>query len=93
MKQHLWASDNGASGPPDVHVQTRFRGWHGVSVHPLQRAGLVASDSHEWAPSQGAWARAALGDTRVAVSRDLGLTIAYGVPGQSGNPRDPRFMV
>lgn len=79
-----------ASG--DVHIQARFtHAPSGVSLHPLQRAGVVAIDSHDLSPRMGASGPHGLGDPVVAAGHS-DLTLPPLVP-TIGGPRDPRFMV
>lgn len=75
------------------HVQVRYLGPSGVSLHPLQRAGIVPAASHDFAPMmrQGAAGVAHLGDAPPA-----GMANNASFPPMiqiAGSPRDPRVMI
>lgn len=76
----------------DRHVQHRYLGPSGVSLHPLQRAGVVsaASHNHPAAARQGAQGLMHVGDGPPA-----GLVhVTFPPPVQvAGSPRDPRVMI
>lgn len=72
------------------HVQTTYRDG-GVSLHPLQRDGLVASTSHSLWPRQNSRSGASMLDAPPAAQwTDLSLPPVVPL---IGSPRDPRFMV
>src|SRR6185437_6033488 len=81
----------GAIASGDVHVQARFAGPNGVSLHPLQRSGAVAYDSHTYLPRMGAYAPPGLGDSVYAAGHS-NLSLPPVVP-LAGSPRDPAYQV
>jgi hypothetical protein len=76
----------------DMHVQNRYLGPSGVSLHPLQRSGHVGARSHDFGANAryGAAGWPGLGDGPpaglVRVTMPPMVQIA-------GSPRDPRIMV
>jgi len=81
----------GAGGP--MHMPTLFRPEGlGVSLHPLQRAGVVAFNSHAMLPNLPAAGGPDIqgGRRHPAAHYDMPLPpVLYA----SGSARDPRFMV
>jgi hypothetical protein len=75
----------------DRHMHTRFRGMNNVSLHPLQRTGLVSASSHDTFGAQGANDHPGLGDTRFPAGH-MNLTLPPVVP-IHGSPRDPAFQI
>ncbi len=74
-----------------VHTFARYRNQNGVTLHPLQRTGQVASLSHSIIGAQAAHGPNGLGDPTFAASK-MNMTLPPLVP-IAGSPRDPRFMV
>ena len=75
----------------NTHVQTLFRPGHGVSLHPLQRLGLVPSTSHNVFPSMGAagpgdWNKAPAAGTVLNTGRPRVLPMP-------GSPHDPAMQI
>ena len=74
------------------HVQVRYLGPSGVSLHPLQRAGLVSADSHNYGQHgrQGAAGVQHMSDGPPA---GLSHTTFPPLVQIAGSPRDPRVML
>ena len=80
-----------ASVGGDRHAFAYYKGPGGVSLHPLQRAGVVGADSHSILPAQGAPQRPGLGGggyPAAKVNMQLPPVLTY-----AGSPRDGRFQV
>lgn len=75
----------------DLFLPTLFRGANRVSLHPLQRAGLVSAKSHDYAPVTPAQGPGGLGQPYYGAGR-MNMTLPPYVP-IAGSPRDPNFMV
>jgi hypothetical protein len=78
----------------DRHIQVRYLGPSGVSLHPLQRAGTVSARSHNFAQNMRMPA-AGYGTIGSAQSTPAGLVQVSFPPlvQIAGSPRDPRVMV
>jgi hypothetical protein len=78
----------------DRHVQVRYLGPSGVSLHPLQRNGSVGARSHNFAQNARIGA-AGWGTVGSAQSTPAGLSHVTFPPVVqiAGSPRDPRVMV
>jgi hypothetical protein len=76
------------------HVQVRYLGPSGVSLHPMQRSGAVSSRSHNFAQNMRMPA-AGWGTIGSAQSTPAGLAHVTFPPivQIAGTPRDPRVMV
>ncbi len=75
----------------DQHIPgPRYRGMNGASYHPLQRRGLVGTESHGLTPKMSAPGPADFGDGPPAA--EIVLTLPPVVP-FVGSPRDSHFMV
>jgi hypothetical protein len=75
----------------NMHTFTRFLGASRVSLHPLQRAGLVSADSHAMAPNMSASLhRYSLGDGPPAGHANLQMPPVVPI---AGSPRDPSYQV
>ena len=76
------------------HVQVRYLGPSGVSLHPLQRSGHVSAASHHGAGSVNVRQFAAtwpgLGDGPPAGLVHVTLPPMVQI---AGSPRDPRIMI
>lgn len=74
------------------HVQVRYLGPSGVSLHPLQRAGVVPANSHNHAqnvrrPAAG-WPGPGDGPPAGLVQTRFPPVVQI-----AGSPRDPRMMI
>lgn len=76
----------------DRHIQVRYLGPSGVSLHPLQRAGVVsaASHNHPAAARLGAQGLDHIGDGPPAGLSHVTFPPAIQI---AGSPRDPRVMI
>jgi hypothetical protein len=76
----------------DRHVQHRYLGPSGVSLHPLQRAGVVPADSHNHpaAARRGAQGLDHIGDGPPAGAAHVTFPPHVQI---AGSPRDPRVMI
>lgn len=76
------------------HVQVRYLGPSGVSLHPLQRSGHVGARSHNFGANSRVGA-AGWGTVGSAQSAPAGLAHVTFPPivQIAGSPRDPRVMV
>jgi hypothetical protein len=77
----------------DRHVQARYLGPSGVSLHPLQRLGVVASTSHNHPVNARAGAQ---GLPQLGDGPPAGLAHNASLPplvNAIGSPRDFRVMI
>jgi hypothetical protein len=76
------------------HVQVRYLGPSGVSLHPLQRAGSVSARSHNFAANQrmGAAGYGTVGSAQFAPAGLAHVTFPPLVQ-IAGSPRDARVMI
>lgn len=81
----------GAAASGDKHQFTRRLGPSGVSLHGLQRLGLVSAASHDIVGRQSARSHATIGDS-VYPAGTHDLTLPPIVP-LAGSPRDSAFQI
>lgn len=79
---------SGAAGPR--HVHSLFRGWHNISLSPLQRAGVVSAQAASLFPAFGGGGKSFGDPVYPAAWHDMTLPPIVPI---AGSPRDPRFQV
>jgi hypothetical protein len=82
----------GSHASGNVHSFTRYRtAANGASLHPLQRQGVVAQNSHTMTPRMTAASHPGLGESAYPAAA-FNMQLPPLVP-ISGSPRDPGFQV